>query len=146
MWVRNGKPAAVAEIRGEGRIRGAAAFFSLGCGVLVRVQVRGLPKNDSGFFALHIHEGRCCTGAGFADTGSHFNPEGTIHPRHAGDLPPLLSRNGDAFLEVMTDRFSLEQVIGRTLVIHSDADDFHTQPAGNAGRKIACGVIRRIGS
>lgn len=62
---------------------------------------------------------------------------------HAGDLPPLLSCQGNAYLSVKTDRFSVNEIIGRTVVIHSNPDDFHTQPAGNAGKKIACGVIQR---
>ena len=55
----------------------------------------------------------------------------------------LLLCGGGAYLAVLTDRFSVADVLGRTVVIHSGADDFHTQPAGNAGTKIACGVIRR---
>ena len=58
-------------------------------------------------------------------------------------LPPLLRCKGNAYLSVKTDRFTVDEIIGRTLVIHSDPDDFHTQPAGNAGKKIACGVIQK---
>lgn len=65
-----------------------------------------------------------------------------VHPKHAGDLPPLLACQGSAYLSVKTDRFCVEDILGRTVVIHSDPDDFHSQPAGNAGKKIACGVIR----
>ncbi len=75
--------------------------------------------------------------------GSHYNPTGQAHPKHAGDLPPLLSCRGNAYLSVKTDRFTANEIIGRTVVIHSDPDDFNTQPAGNAGKKIACGVIRK---
>jgi Cu-Zn family superoxide dismutase len=56
----------------------------------------------------------------------------------------LLWCKGKAFLSVKTDRFSVDEIIGRTIVIHSDPDDFHSQPAGNAGKKIACGVIQKI--
>ena len=108
-------------------------------------QIDGLPKeSETGFFAFHIHEGRDCGGEGFADTGGHFNPGNTEHPRHAGDLPPLLSDNGRAFMQVLTGRFRVDEVIGRTVIIHSHPDDFHTQPSGNAGTKIACGVICRV--
>ena len=108
------------------------------------VQVSGMPrKRETGFFALHIHEGGSCSGENFSDTGGHYNPHNEAHPRHAGDLPPLLLCGGGAYLAVLTDRFSVADVIGRTVVIHGGADDFHTQPAGNAGTKIACGVIRR---
>lgn len=68
---------------------------------------------------------------------------GQAHPEHAGDLPPLIRCRGNAYLSFRTDRFSVNEIIGRTVVIHSDPDDFHTQPAGNAGKKIACGVIQK---
>lgn len=146
MEIPTGRPQAVACLAGgetAPRLRGTVKFYALGCSVLVVAQIQGLPENDTGFFAFHIHEGGACAGKDFADTGGHFNPGGQAHPRHAGDLPPLLSRGGKAFLAVETDRFRIADVLGRTVVIHGDADDFHTQPAGNSGQKIACGVIRR---
>lgn len=66
-----------------------------------------------------------------------------MHPYHAGDLPPLFSANGNAVLEVLTDRFNIHQIIGKTIIIHRNPDDFTTQPSGNAGEKIACGVIKK---
>ena len=141
------QPDAVACIRGGPEapcLSGRVEFYQKNGCVLVTITVSGLPQNsESGFFALHIHEGGSCSGEGFADTGGHYNPAGAPHPRHAGDLPPLLLCHGGAYLAVLTDRFSVADVIGRTVVIHGGADDFHTQPAGNAGTKIACGVIRR---
>ena len=122
---------------------GEATFCQKPEGVLVQIRVSGLPADSqTGFFALHIHEGRTCRGTEFADTGGHYNPTGAPHPRHAGDLPPLLSYDGKANMTVMTNRFTVREIIGKTVVIHSDADDFRSQPAGNAGVKIACGVIR----
>lgn len=139
-------PDAVAQLTGGNdapQLRGAAKFYQMPKGVLISVQVCGLPDGGgSGFFALHIHEGGGCGGEDFSETGSHYNPLGEPHPNHAGDLPPLLSCNGEAFMSFLTGRFRLKDVIGRTLVIHGGPDDFHTQPAGNAGSKIACGVIR----
>lgn len=138
-----GRPAAIARVRGDKEnelLRGTVKFYQLRGGVLVVAEITGLPRN--GFFAFHIHEGASCTGAGFADTRGHYNPTQMQHPMHAGDLPPLLSGGGSAYMAVRTDRFALRDVIGRTVVIHSGTDDFHTQPAGNPGRKIACGVIR----
>jgi len=61
---------------------------------------------------------------------------------HEGDLPPLMSYSGKAYMAVITDRFMINDIVGKTLVIHSDRDDFTTQPSGNAGTKIACGEIR----
>ena len=143
MVIPSGPLEALACVKGEGKLRGTVKFYSVPHGTLLVAEVTGLPRSDSGFFALHIHEGERCTGKDFADTGGHFNPDGEAHPRHAGDLPPLLSRNGRAFLAVETDRFFVQEVIGRTVVIHGGADDFYTQPAGNAGRKIGCGRICR---
>ena len=124
-------------------LSGKVRFYQRNDGVLVVAEIHGLPDSETGFFAFHIHEGRDCGGAGFPNTGSHYDPFGREHPDHAGDLPPLLSADGTANLAVLTNRFALRDVIGRTVVIHGDPDDFKTQPSGNAGTKIACGVIRR---
>lgn len=114
-----------------------------GC-VLVVANIAGLPQESgSDFFGFHIHEGGDCSGEGLSDTGGHYNPANVPHPNHAGDLPPLMSCNGGAYLAVRTDRFCVRDIIGRTVVIHSDPDDFRSQPAGNAGTRIACGVICR---
>ncbi|MBQ1459402.1 MAG: superoxide dismutase family protein [Oscillospiraceae bacterium] len=124
-------------------LSGVARFFQRSDGVLVTIQVTGLPaENPGGFFGLHIHGGSGCAGENFAGTGGHFNPAGTPHPAHAGDLPPLLSCGGRAYLAVLTDRFTVADIIGRTVVIHGGSDDFRSQPAGDAGTKIACGVIK----
>lgn len=80
----------------------------------------------------------------FADTMGHYNPNGCEHPYHAGDLPPLFGNNGIALSLFLTNQFSVNEVIGKTIVIHDHPDDFITQPSGNSGTKIACGVIRRI--
>ena len=122
---------------------GTVRFMPCKKGTLVVAEISGLPATDTGFFAFHVHEGGDCFGPGFPNTGSHYNPDGQNHPLHAGDLPPLLSSGGSAYLAVLTDRFRIKDVIGRTVVIHNGPDDFKTQPAGSAGNKIACGVIRR---
>lgn len=143
-----GRPCAMACVRGssgEGaRIDGTVKFYQLACGTLVVAEVRGLPETETNFFGFHIHEGGDCGGEGFADTGGHYNPSRAEHPMHAGDLPPLLGCKGRAYLAVLTGRFRAEEVVGRTVVIHGHPDDFHSQPAGDAGMKIACGVIRKV--
>lgn len=140
------RPDAVARISGgkdAPRLNGMVKFYQNGKDVLVVADISGLPRsNPSGFFGLHIHEGSSCTGPAFADTKGHYDTAGTPHPAHAGDLPPLLSREGRAWLSVLTDRFKVSDIIGRTVVIHSGPDDFRAQPAGNAGTKIACGIIK----
>lgn len=136
-------PVALACISGERGIHGKVKFFSHRDGVLVTADICGLPESETHFLAFHIHEGEDCWGAGFSNTGGHWNPGGEKHPNHAGDLPPLLVCRGKAYLAVVTNRFRIPEILGRTVVIHSGSDDFHTQPSGNAGTKIACGVIRK---
>ena len=127
------------------QLSGCVQFYQESGCVLIVTEVSGLPKeSDTGFFGFHIHQGRACAGAGFSGTEGHYNPSGQGHPEHAGDLPPLLWCRGNAYLSVKTDRFCADEIIGRTVVIHSGLDDFYTQPAGNDGKKIACGVIKRI--
>ncbi len=124
------------------QLTGTVEFRQMRDGVMVTARIIGLPQGSgSGFFALHVHEGESCDGDAFVRTGGHYNPKPMPHPRHAGDLPPLLSCGGSAYLSVMTDRFTVSEIVGRTIVIHSGADDFRSQPAGNSGNKIACGVI-----
>ena len=125
-------------------IRGRVQFFQQEDGVLVEAKLWGLPRTGTGFFAFHIHEGGSCRGGDFPETGGHFAPGSQTHPNHAGDLPPLLADFGRAYAQVLTGRFSVEEIIGKTVGIHSGPDDFHTQPSGNSGAKIACGVIMRV--
>lgn len=138
-------PDAVVRIAGGAeapQLSGCVRFYQENGCVLIVARIFGLPKeSETGFFGFHIHQGRDCSGAGFSGTGGHYNPIEKDHPEHAGDLPPLIRCQGGAYLSFRTDRFSVNEIIGRTVVIHSDPDDFHTQPAGNAGKKIACGVI-----
>lgn len=145
--MRTGCLKAVAQIHGGAAyptICGTVRFFERSDGVLVTAELSGLPQTETGFFAFHIHEGADCIGDGFPDTGGHYNPTGAAHPLHAGDLPPLQASGGKACMAVLTDRFRVDEIIGRTVILHGRPDDFHTQPAGNAGTKIACGVIKRI--
>lgn len=119
---------------------------------MVSLSVYGLPESGEvcggGIFAVHIHEGKSCTGNSedlFADTKSHYDPGGCMHPFHAGDMPQLFAAKGEAHLAFITDRFTPEEVIGRTVVIHGNADDMYTQPSGNSGEKIGCGQITVMG-
>lgn len=144
MWIPFGRPGALARVAGASQapcLFGSVKFYEMGENVLVVADISGLPVSKTGVFGLHIHEGGSCTGENFADTGGHYDPGQQPHPSHAGDLPPLFSCGGKAFFAVLTDRFRVQDVIGRTVVIHSEPDDFTSQPAGNAGDKIACGII-----
>lgn len=144
-------PNAVAIVRGSKEypdIDGKVSFFQTAYGVIVISEFTGLPSlidtYDLPIFALHIHEGGSCTGNGsdpFANTGMHYNPQRRPHPYHAGDMPPLFSVNGYAFSAFLTDRFTVQDILGKSVVLHDSTDDFTTQPSGNSGSKIACGVI-----
>ncbi len=143
---------AAAEIRGGNGypdLRGTATFLTTDLGILVTLKVDGLPKEEvcnGGIFALHIHEGESCTGNGgdtFSNAGTHYNPSNCPHPYHAGDLPPLIGNDGFAYMTILTNRFTINDILGRVIVIHEGKDDFSTQPAGNAGAKIGCGEIVR---
>lgn len=130
-------------------INGTVTFVQKKNGVLVTASISGLPKGSAEscsdrIFGLHIHEGNSCTGNAqdpFANAKTHYNPYGCAHPFHAGDLPPLFENDGYAYLSVLTNRFSISEIIGRTVIIHDMPDDFTSQPSGNSGTKIACGVI-----
>ena len=144
-------PDAVAVMSGapnESDISGTVKFYQGNGAVLVVADIFGLPVSQNApedkIFAFHIHSGTVCRGNNedpFFNAGTHYNPDGSPHPYHRGDMPPLFSANGMAFLAFLTDRFTVEEVIGKTVIIHSGPDDFTTQPSGNAGEKIACGTI-----
>lgn len=149
-----GEPNAIAIVNGGSNyseINGKVKFYQTQFGVLVSAEISGLPvgegKCGNDVFAFHIHSGESCTGNAedeFADAGTHFNPDGCSHPYHAGDMPPLFTVGKRAFLAFLTDRFNVNGIVGKTVIIHSRPDDFSTQPSGSAGKKIACGEIIRV--
>lgn len=145
MFMRLSKPDAISEVTGGEKhpeLKAFVKFYQLPQGVLVDVMATGLPRENQGaFFGFHIHEGESCTPGDFSDTKGHYNPQNKAHPAHAGDMPPLLSHNGNANMAFITNRFTVNEILGKTVVIHSKPDDFVTQPSGNSGDKIACGVI-----
>ena len=145
------RPDAAAHMEGHSDVKGYVRFYQTPGGVLVAAEIHNLPDKDrparSGVFGFHIHGGSRCTGNAddpFADAGMHYNPDNLDHPYHAGDLPPLFSNCGSALSIVLTRRFSLDEVIGRTVIIHAQPDDFTTQPSGNSGEKLACGRITAV--
>lgn len=152
--VLRGRPQAAARIAGSESypdITGAVRFYQTREGVIVCAEISGLPHADlpcqERIFGFHLHKGASCTGNmddPFADAMSHYNPEGCEHPYHAGDLPPLFGNGGLALCLCLTNRFSVDEAVGKTVIIHDHPDDFTTQPSGNSGTKIACGVVRRL--
>ena len=146
-------PDAAAILRGaEGfeEVHGETRFYQTNVGTMVVTEVAGLPCGEpicsNIIYAFHIHEFGDCTliDGRFRNVGLHYNPLGCAHPNHAGDLAPLFCNNGYAFSAMLTARFNVDEVIGRSVIIHDNPDDFTTQPTGNAGIPIACGVIERV--
>ena len=143
-------PAAMAWVTGKGaysELSGLVKFYRTPYeGVLVEAEIFGLPnistQDSSDFYAMHIHQNGDCSGS-FEKTGGHFNPSNPVHPEHAGDMVPLLGNQGYAWTAFYDKRFTIEDIIGKSVIIHSRRDDFTTQPAGDPGEKIGCGVIRR---
>lgn len=149
------QPAAFAVLRGSSAypaLTGLVCFYPVREGVLVAAEVSGLPEMGgdcpADFFGFHIHGGSFCASKGedpFGGAQAHYDLRGCPHPAHAGDMPPLLGNRGYAVMAFLTDRFSASEVIGKTVIVHGHPDDFSTQPAGDAGEKIACGQIRAWG-
>lgn len=157
--ISNKKPFAKAELLGNTlapSINGTVSFYQVHNGTLVVAEVYNLPNtvpptNNTPAvnpFGFHIHEGNSCEIGNPSDpfkaAMGHYNPTNMPHPLHAGDMPVLFGNNGYAFLAFFTDRFTPNQVIGRTVIIHQNPDDFRSQPAGDSGKRLACGIIRVV--
>lgn len=138
----------------EGERTGVATLEQVEEGVQIHLEAWGLPAGVHGF---HIHEKGLCETPDFESAGGHFNPtdakHGFDHPEgpHAGDLPNIeVGEDGTVKETIVADMVTLEkgeknsllQEGGTSLVIHADPDDYVSQPAGNAGKRIACGVIK----
>ena len=137
----------VADNKNNPKTSGLVKFYqTVNGGILVEAEFFGLPtspmEDNSAFYAMHIHNSPDCSND-FTQVGPHFNPENLPHPFHAGDLPPLLSNQGYAWTSFFDRRFTIDDIIGKSVIIHSGTDDFSTQPSGNPGSIIACGDIRR---
>src|ERR1700680_113534 len=128
---------------------GTVTFTQKGDKVAIEAKVSGLTPGGHGF---HIHEkGDCSSGDGMS-AGGHFNPLGKPHgdpcttERPAGDMPMLLAdSSGNANvtfeLDIMTIGSGTTDIVGRGVIVHKDADDYTTQPTGNSGARVACGLI-----
>lgn len=137
-WVKSASPSL--------QLSGIINFYQTEYGgVLVEAEVFGLPDirtpHSTDFYAMHIHEYGDCS-LQFQNTGNHYNPDGLEHPNHSGDLPPLLASQGYAYSVFYDKRFTIREILGKSVIIHSQRDDFTSQPSGDAGTKIGCGIIR----
>lgn len=145
-------PAALAVVKGNDNhpdLYGVVLFYQTPLGVLINAQFDGLPDmsgtDASRFLGFHIHENGDCSQNEESDfnlTGNHYNPDNQSHPNHSGDLSPILNCNGFAWQSFLTNAFAVTDVVGRSVVVHAMPDDFMTQPSGNSGMKIGCGVIK----
>ena len=146
-------PRAVAKLEAakDSPVWGSVSFVESEGAVVVRADVRGL--RGSGEFGFHVHEKGDCSSADFMSAGGHFNPGGKPHAhhgkpeRHAGDLKNLSANSeGNAIYVFETNLLTVSKgpnsVVGRAIVIHANPDDYTSQPAGNSGPRIACGLIR----
>ncbi|UFJ40272.1 superoxide dismutase family protein [Brevibacillus humidisoli] len=137
-------------------LNGVVVFTDVPGGVEVYVKVNGLPpyqpgtetRDPIGPHGFHIHEnGTCEVGRPddpFQSAGEHWNPTNQPHGNHAGDFPVLFSNNGYAAMSFFTNRFRVADIIGKAVIIHQNPDDYRTQPAGDAGKRLACGVIQPL--
>ena len=141
------------EARSGSQVRGTVRLTPMGQGLHLQADIEGLqPLAEHGF---HVHERGDCSAADASSAGGHYNPHGAPHGQagaggqahHAGDMPNLRADSaGRARYETTLAGLSLEGahgVLGRSVVVHRDADDYRSQPAGNSGPRIACAVIRR---
>jgi superoxide dismutase, Cu-Zn family len=142
--------ATLAPTRGS-NTTGTISFVQTGETVRLTANVAGLPPGAHGF---HIHEKGDCSAPDAMSAGGHFNPGAKPHgdphhgDHHAGDIPALEADSyGNARLTVELSGVSLAEgpnsIIGRGVIVHSAPDDYKTQPTGNSGARLACGVIVR---
>jgi len=148
------RPTATANLdaMGSSTAKGTARFVQLADGsVQVTVDATGVPPGVHGF---HVHEGNACGSDGMA-AGGHFNPASTPHgaphdaQKHAGDFGNVTADDsGRVHAQFTTHGITVESgansVVGRAVVLHANPDDLKTQPTGNAGGRIACGVTQLL--
>jgi len=129
-------------------VSGTVTFIAQATGVEVRVQLEGLTPGKHG---LHVHETGDCSASDASSAGDHFNPGNSVHggpdspARHAGDLGNVeadaAGRVDTTFLDHTLSLTGPSTIVGRSVVVHADQDDLVSQPVGNSGARVACGVI-----
>lgn len=143
---------AAAQLSGPGGISGVVNFTAMADGVHVVARVEGAEPGSHGF---HLHQNGACDPPDFASAGDHFNPAASQHggpqgdPRHAGDFGNLeIAEDGTGNLELhlpgLTVAEGANSVVGKAVVLHQGTDDLTTQPSGNSGARIACGIVERV--
>jgi Cu-Zn family superoxide dismutase len=138
------------EPKGDSRTTGVAHFAAVGAEVSFHIRIENAP---AGTHAVHIHEIGDCSSPDGKSAGGHWNPTGDDHgrwgaaPFHHGDIGNLeVGEDGAGEMMMSSDLWTVggaesSNVVGRSIIVHADADDFASQPTGAAGGRIACGVI-----
>lgn len=149
----SGGPSAVANLEptAGNTAKGTVSFTQQGDRVRVSAQLSGLKPNSE--HAFHVHEKGDCSAADGMSAGGHYNPGAKAHgpqdgDHHAGDMPNLTSDaygNASASFELkgVSIGSGSADIVGKGLIVHRDPDDYKSQPAGNAGPRIACAIIRK---
>ncbi len=139
------KAVAVLQPARDGKVQGVITFEQTATGVKVSGSVAGLTPGAHGF---HVHEFGDCSAPDFTSAGGHFNPGAQPHgapadaKRHAGDLGNIeAGADGSATVAHTDSALKLAGAVGRAVIVHAKADDLKTQPTGDAGGRLACGVI-----
>jgi superoxide dismutase, Cu-Zn family len=135
-------------------LKGIVVFKDSSLGAQIWIDIVGLPEyrpatNTTppiGPHGFHIHEFGICeddsTKDSFQSAGGHWNPDNQPHGNHAGDFPVLFSHNGISKMWFYTSRFQILDIIGKSVIVHENPDDYRTQPDGDAGKRMGCGVIK----
>ena len=131
--------------------RGTVDFVQKGDKVAFTAKLSGIPPGPHGF---HLHENGDCNSPDGMSAGAHYNPLNKLHAHptdanhHAGDMPMVTAdQAGVVYLIGELDTISIgsgpADIVGKAVIVHKDPDDFKTQPTGNSGARLACGVIRK---
>ena len=150
-WAQQAAPSKPSNGPSDFKVSGTVTFTEEADGVRVRAEITGLTPGNHGF---HVHEFGDCSAADASSAGAHFNPTNNPHAgpdaaeRHVGDMGNVeAGASGKATLEYVDHQISLTNdqrcVIGRSVVVHAKADDLKSQPSGDSGARVACGVIGR---
>ncbi len=147
------KAVAVIESKSDSHVTGTATFSQAGGKVTLKLEIEGA---EPGLHAIHLHEKGDCSAPDGTSAGGHWNPAHVDHgkwgtsPFHRGDIGVFeAGADGKGTLTLTTDLWTIggapeTDVVGKAVIIHAKTDDFTTQPTGNAGGRVGCGVVRSI--
>ena len=138
---------ATLESRSNSTVTGTARVTPSASGVVVMVEVQGASPGEHG---VHVHDKGDCSAPDATSAGPHFNPKAAPHHggvstpvRHGGDLGNMqVDSNGKGLLVVSVGDLTMDNVVGRSVLVHAGKDDLQTDPAGNSGARVACGTLK----